>query len=378
MSSKDQRAFRVHVTNIVGTGAVHLVASLLPALERAVGYQVDDIHLPDRGPLVHYGRIANGPAPVHWHRRLPNALSRVLECLLWAHRFDGKTPLLVLGDLPLRCAGRQVVFVQTQHVTQAEHAGSWVGAIKYRIARAVFRATLDRPAAFIVQSETMKAALVDTYPRLSDRVHVVPQPVPAWLLNTGLRRTGRRRLVDADLVLFYPAAPYPHKNHRLLAKVDSARTWPVEQLLLTIPPSAHPHPQLAWIKCVGLLPPESVVGAYAEADALVFLSIAESYGLPLVEAMWIGLPIVCPDLPYARSLCGDQAFYFEHTNVESLRLALVRLHARLAAGWWPDWSKRLEQIPKDWDAVASAMLLVLFPASTGRPAPAKQPEALPS
>ena len=35
-------------------------------------------------------------------------------------------------------------------------------------------------------------------------------------------------------------------------------------------------------------------------DALLFLSTDESYGFPLIEAMFVGLPIICPDLPYAR------------------------------------------------------------------------------
>ncbi len=77
---------------------------------------------------------------------------------------------------------------------------------------------------------------------------------------------------------------------------------------------------------------------YATVDGVMFLSTSESYGLPLVEAMACGLPVVCPDLEYARTICGDVAIYFDPNDVASLRAAVTELHRRLAAGWSPDWS----------------------------------------
>ena len=72
--------------------------------------------------------------------------------------------------------------------------------------------------------------------------------------------------------------------------------------------------------------------------------------------MWIGLPIICPDLPYARALCGEQAIYFEPHNVNSLHAAIEELNKRRNLGWWPDWSSILDKIPRDWQEVADAML----------------------
>ena len=366
----DPRAFDVHVTNIVGAGAVQLVASLLPALERAHSGRVEHLHLPDRGPLAGYRRSTPGPAPRPYRRMLPNALSRLVECLWQGRRFRGAAPLLVLGDLPLRGAGPQAVFVHTLHLAQGDRSGTRFGGLKYRIARAIFRLGAPGAQAFIVQTPTMAAAMLETYPQLQGRLHVVPQPPPAWLLASGLRRTGRLHArPGAGLSLVYPAAPYPHKNHGLLSQVGQvAGLWPVERLTLTVPVSANPNPAVPWIRCVGPLEPQAVLDAYREADGLLFLSNAESYGLPLVEAMWAGLPIVCPDLPYARSMCGPQALYFEADDIDSLRRALDELRARLRHGWWPDWSDRLATIPPHWDSVAQAMLRILFDA-TAAPRP---------
>jgi hypothetical protein len=72
--------------------------------------------------------------------------------------------------------------------------------------------------------------------------------------------------------------------------------------------------------------------------------------------MWVGLPIICPDLPYAHAVCGADAIYFDPENIESLRLAIVTLEDRLRAGWWPNWSEALQSVPENWERVASAML----------------------
>ena len=109
---------------------------------------------------------------------------------------------------------------------------------------------------------------------------------------------------------------------------------------------------------MGFLSAPEMIQAYGEVDGLLFFSTDESYGFPLVEAMFMGLPIVCPDLPYAHALCSDGAIYFDPLSIDSLRNAIETLHTRLSAGWWPDWATQLSAIPKDWDVVADAMIAV--------------------
>ncbi len=353
-----KKVVRLHLTNIAGVGAVQLLQSLLPSFERLPAYQLDEIYLPSRGELSSYKATHQDTKLVYYKRYLPNSISRLLECTLFASQFDGTTPLLVLGDMPLRSKAKQTVFVQTTLLTRGATTNRYVGAIKYWIARWLFRLNLGYVSNFIVQTAAMKAALIDTYPEIKGRVHVITPPAPSWLLESQLKRTQRNIRADLGLRLFYPAAVYPHKNHRLLHEIQANQTnrWSVSELLLTIPENLNPNPALSWIHCVDRLAPEAVITAYKDADALLFLSLSESFGFPLVEAMWIGLPIICPDLPYARTRCGNQAIYFNPEDVNSLSVAMVDLSTRLAAGWWPDWSEQLKVIPRNWNEVAADML----------------------
>lgn len=353
----DATPVRLHLTNIAGLGAVQLLKSLLPALERAPGYRIEKMYLSGGGDLANHVPAQEETSSSSYRRRAPNALSRFLECTVFARKFDGETPLLVLGDIPLRCRSRQTVFVQTVMFTHGSGSGRRLGALKYHISRWLFGYNAGRVSAFIVQTEAMKASLVATYPEIADRVHVVSSPVPAWLLEQPLKRTGPRD-PRRGLRLFYPAASYPHKNHRLLKEIAQreAASWPIAELALTIPADQNPNRSIPWIRCVNRLDSNAVIAYYDMVDALLFLSRAESLGLPLVEAMWIGLPIVCPDLPYARTLCGDGAIYFDPDSVGSLHQAVSELRRRLDAGWWPDWTEKLVATPRSWDEVASAML----------------------
>ena len=244
-----RQAVRLHLTNIAGLGAVQLLQSLLPNFERLPGYQLEAVYLPSLGALSNYQTVCPDTKRVYYQRYLPNSISRLLECTLFGSKFDGATPLLVLGDIPLRSKAKQTVFVQTPLLMLGASTGRSLGAIKYKIARWLFRRNCAYVSAFIVQTEAMKAALVDSYPETKGRVHVIAQPAPSWLLESQLKRTARNVRADSGLRLFYPAAVYPHKNHRLLAAIqaEQANTWPVSELVLTISPDLNPNPAIAWL-----------------------------------------------------------------------------------------------------------------------------------
>lgn len=352
----DRKTVRLHLTNVVGLGAVRLLQSLLPSLVIQPGYRLEEVYLPVAGELSNFTQFEGGSVLTRYQRYLPNSISRLLECTLFGSKFDGATPLLVFGDIPIRCKTKQTVFVQTPLLVRGSSTGRQLGAVKYWVARWLFRRNMRYVSNFIVQTEAMKSSLVESYPEIRGRVHVIAQPAPSWLIGSQLKRTQSHHRAESGLRLFYPAASYPHKNHRILSEIERSETWPVSELILTVPDSMNPNPALRWIRCVDKLEPDAVLNAYRTADALLFLSLSESFGFPLVEAMWIGLPIICPDLPYAQTLCGEQAIYFDPHDVISLHAAIVELNKRLNLGWWPDWSIGLKKIPLDWQEVADAML----------------------
>lgn len=359
MTNDHVQPLRVSLTNVTGLGASILAKSLVTAFEASQTLQISKYYVPADSEFAKCGANIADKSEVY-RRKLPNSMSRVLECTLLAGHFDGPVPLLVLGDLPLATRARQIVFVQSAHLINDVMTNGLVDRLRYKTARLIVRRNQRHVDAFVVQSEIMRRNLAAAYQIDARRIHVVAQPPPEWLLDSGLVRRSMGRKRGERLRLFYPAAAYPHKNHDLLSGAQEDPTWSelIDTLTLTIEPGLYPLTE-SWIHCAGSLNSEAVIDAYRRSDALVFLSKTESFGFPLIEAMWVGLPIVCPELPYARTLCGDQAIYFDPGDLVSLKEALTILRTRLDEGWWPDWTDQLEAIPSSWEDVAEAFSQII-------------------
>ncbi|MGV8900569.1 MAG: glycosyltransferase family 4 protein [Burkholderiaceae bacterium] len=92
--------------------------------------------------------------------------------------------------------------------------------------------------------------------------------------------------------------------------------------------------------------------AYRHARALVFPSIVEGFGLPLVEAMQRGLPAMVSDIPIFREVGQDYVAYFDLLQpqtladlVQSFDASGIFPAALSLQGWsWPDWDDATAQL----------------------------------
>ncbi|MCL4353746.1 glycosyltransferase family 4 protein [Patescibacteria group bacterium] len=65
---------------------------------------------------------------------------------------------------------------------------------------------------------------------------------------------------------------------------------------------------------------------YKNALALVFPSLMEGFGLPVLEAMAIRCPVVASDIPSLKELAGDSIIYFSPFDTEQIKRALVYVY----------------------------------------------------
>ena len=64
--------------------------------------------------------------------------------------------------------------------------------------------------------------------------------------------------------------------------------------------------------------------AYLRSALLAFPSVYEGFGIPVLEAMAAGVPMVLSDLPIFREVAGDDAFFFRPTDIEAIADALAK------------------------------------------------------
>ncbi len=66
---------------------------------------------------------------------------------------------------------------------------------------------------------------------------------------------------------------------------------------------------------------------YQHARCLAFLSYTEGFGLPIIEALNRGTPVVAADIPVSKEVGGDACVWFEQGNAEALCKSVMQVKA---------------------------------------------------
>ncbi len=124
-----------------------------------------------------------------------------------------------------------------------------------------------------------------------------------------------KKLSNENLIFFYPASLYEHKNHRNLfeaIKLLERNSIKKFKLILTIKESdleIFSIKNRSNILCIGEVEYLDLLKIYKFVDFLLFPSISESLGLPLLEAKQNNIKIIASNLEYVFDICNP-AFVF--------------------------------------------------------------------
>ena len=81
------------------------------------------------------------------------------------------------------------------------------------------------------------------------------------------------------------------------------------------------------VQRLGYVPDADLLRLYAHAQALVFPSWYEGFGMPVLEAMSQGAPVICSDNSSLPEVGGDAAIYIDPASAESICQAMLALEA---------------------------------------------------
>ena len=264
-------------------------------------------------------RVPEGVEPIHLPARsqelrmawsLPRLLRRLRPAL--AH---------FVHALPLAPPDRTVVTVQD--LSFERHP-----SLMPRKDRLVFRFVVPRAArgaarVFAV-SERTKRDLVELYRIPSDRIVVTPLAADA-AFSPGAN--GRR-----DYLLFVGAIE-PRKDP--LAAAEAARAVGLPLVVVGPAKDAALAAELArrGADLRGYVSKDELVRLYQETACLVWPSRYEGFGLPVLEAMACGAPVVAAPDPAVREVAGDAALFADPPELAgAVRRALAERERLSAAG----------------------------------------------
>lgn len=250
---------------------------------------------------------------------------QVIYCPSSLAPLRGSTPLLttVFDLTPLRFAATQD-WLSRQYVA---------GMLRIGVRRAAGVCTISRAVGTEIEAR---------FPRVtSARIHVVyPGPNPGLLQATPVRPD----LPDRPYVLMVGTVE-PRKNHltALRAFAEHRRQSPGSSLMLVVAGSAgwHYEPVMRAITDLGLsshvvrlggLPASALQWLYRNARGLLFPSLYEGFGLPVLEAMTLGCPVVAARIPSVIEIVGEDGTLLEPMDVAGWAAAIRRLDREAADG----------------------------------------------
>ena len=214
-----------------------------------------------------------------------------------------------------------------------------------------------RAAAMLCISDATRRELVERFPRArAETVPLAADPrffdaVPArrakpYVLCTGTLEPRKNvpRLIEA----FAALDPALRDSHELV--LAGPEGWETAPILESI--GAHGD----FVRAIGFVPEADLPGLYAGAVAFAYPSLQEGFGLPVLEAMAAGTPVLTSDVSSLPEVGGDAAVYVDPLETASIRDGLARLladeslRARLAS----EGRERARGF--SWDRTADATL----------------------
>jgi glycosyltransferase involved in cell wall biosynthesis len=249
-----------------------------------------------------------------------------------AARNSGST-LLCLGSIPplFPCAADVVLYYQTVLYFKAfrKYLGGFRSVVKLSVEALWIRARIGKVDRIFVQSSLVKDLLCKEFSLDGNSVSVMP-----FADMENLKAVRGPAHANARQGFFYPALGTPHKNHiRLIdAWVLLARQGLFPTLLLTIDPRFDG--LLAYLERaretsriratnLGLLSHQQVLDQLLSSEAMIFPSLCESFGLPLLEARENAIPVIACERDYVREILDPQET-FDPESALSIARAVKR------------------------------------------------------
>jgi len=155
-------------------------------------------------------------------------------------------------------------------------------------------------------------------------------------------RKGHAQVLDAFELLWRSGA-----EQTLI--IAGRQGWHVESFIERLKRHPEAGKRLLWLPDVN---DAQLKQLYVELDGLVMASLAEGFGLPLVEAARYGMPMFVRDLAVFREVAGEHAAYFTSQSGAELAPQLAEWLAQLDGGTAPashamkslTWSASAEQL----------------------------------
>lgn len=195
--------------------------------------------------------------------------------------------------------------------------------------KTVLRNAINKSEHILTPSMSTKKEIIDHYGASTGKITVTPEGVDKELIRNKASVVGRGNY------FLYVGNVYPHKNAESLVDAFS-RLYSEGSKMKLIFVGKEDYfyrrlkkyvttQQVKNVEFAGFVTDSVLAKLYKNASALVAPSLMEGFGLTVLEAMSMGVPIVCSDIPAFTEACGTVPVYFNPLETQSITDALTRM-----------------------------------------------------
>ncbi|MBD8688576.1 MULTISPECIES: glycosyltransferase family 4 protein [unclassified Rhizobium] len=234
----------------------------------------------------------------------------------------------------------------------------------YRAVHGTLGHVLSRRGRIATVSEFSKRELAETIG--AKNVSVIPNSCEHLAsIQSDETVLNRLNLVPQTYLLFV-GSPTPNKNiHRAVEAIGSMGGEAPQFVVVGATASsvfngdaqdASNSPGTDRVIFTGRLTDEEIVALYANAAALLFPSLYEGFGIPPLEAMLLGCPVLSSSIEPAQEVCGRAALYFDPHNAHDIVRAIRDLTANPQLRGDMIAQGHLRAAEFSWDRSANSLL----------------------
>jgi alpha-1,3-rhamnosyl/mannosyltransferase len=298
----------------VGGSEEYLVRQLLGLLD--IGAPYDLVAFAPRGFAGAHPELASGMRVVEAPTDAQSRPLRVVVENTWLARRTRTFDAVHHGGGTLPQRGNPTTIL-TVHDVQYLTYPDYFTPLKLRYLRSRVPASVKRATVVAVPSRYVGDSLTAAYDLAPSTVHVVRHGMEPDIGTgaTGADELRERYALGTSRVLVFPAITHPHKNHEFILEL-LAHEWHDEDVVVVmaggeglaeerVMTRARELGVTGRIRRVGRVGAHDRDGLIMLAEALVFPSMYEGFGAPVVEAMALGTPVIAANSTALTEVVGD-------------------------------------------------------------------------
>jgi len=206
---------------------------------------------------------------------------------------------------------------------------------KKKIYEWYFNRGIKNAKKLITDSKHIKEEILKDFPKIEFKMKVIYPFIDDKFLNKSDNKNQYNKIVTGDYILFIGSRK-KHKNlSQLIYAFNSIKDiFPCLKLVIAGKKDSK-EDEVDLLKeklnikdrLIDIISPndEKILCLYKHAKIFIFPSLYEGFGLPPLEAMAYGIPVIVSNIPVLKEICGNAAYFVDPYSSESIAQGIYKV-----------------------------------------------------